>query len=598
MSGQCVDIISYDTTSTLSELFAARVARSGDRVGTKYFDKNKHIWRSLSWQQLGDRSARIQAVIRGQALQQGEKIAIMACNSPWWLCAEQAALGLGLVVVPLFVNDRGENAAYIIDHAEAKILFIDGHEQWKLLQDVADKIADVTLISFERFEPGSSKLSIQFLDDLLPETAPELEVYHGQRDELATIVYTSGTTGRPKGVMLSHNNILWNVSRSLDAVRIYTHDLFLSFLPLSHMFERTAGHYLVISAGATIAYVRSIPHLREDLQTIRPTVLIAVPRIYERIYNTMQEKLLSGSPMQRKMVDFAINIGWQFFQWQQRRASWQPRFLLIPLVRLLISSKIMANLGGRLRLSISGGAPLSEKVAQTFIGLGLPLLQGYGLTETSPVMCVNRINHNRPETVGPVLNDVEVKTSEIGELITRGPGVMLGYWKNEEATREVIDENGWFKTGDLAKIEDDYVRITGRVKEIIVLANGEKVPPADMELSIITDPLFEQAMVIGEGKPFLSALLVLSREQWLHFVKSSGLSEQDALHDHHVEQQIVRRLAESLSAFPGYAQIRRVWLTLTPWTIDEGLLTPTLKLRRKQINERFHNELEHLYEGR
>jgi len=336
--------------------------------------------------------------------------------------------------------------------------------------------------------------------------------------------------------------------------------------------------------GAEVAFARSIPQLAEDLLSIRPTVLISVPRIYERIYARIQAKLETRSGIERKLLTLTQAVGWRHFRFRQRLAGWSPAIMLWPLLKRRVADKVMARLGGRIRIAICGGAPLAENISQFFIGLGLPLLQGYGMTETSPVLNVNRPWNNDPASVGPALEDVEELLGPDGELLARGPGNMLGYWNNDQATREMIDADGWLHTGDIARIENGRVYITGRVKDIIVMSNGEKVPPADMELAIALDPMIEQVMIIGEGRPFLTALVVLAEE----------LRDAD---DRPNSDMLCRLIAQRLHNFPGYAQVRRVSIIDGPWTVDEGLLTPTLKLRRKRILDHYRAVVDGLYEG-
>jgi long-chain acyl-CoA synthetase len=270
--------------------------------------------------------------------------------------------------------------------------------------------------------------------------------------------------------------------------------------------------------------------------------------------------------------------------------------LFLPVLRALVSGKILAKFGGRLRVCISGGAALSKTISKTFIGLGLNILQGYGLTEHSPVISVNRMRNNDPESVGPALPGIETKLAENGELLVRSPSVMMGYLNNIDATEEVIDEEGWLHTGDKCEIRDKRIYITGRSKEIIVMSNGEKVPPVDMEMAILEDPLFEQAMIIGESRAFLSALLVLNPESWAHLASSNRLDPLDTSLDKQVKL-VKERIEQQLSEFPGYAQIHQITICEEPWTIDNAMLTPTLKLRRKQITAKYHNQIEFMYDG-
>jgi len=374
----------------------------------------------------------------------------------------------------------------------------------------------------------------------------------------------------------------------------------LSFLPLSHALERTAGYYMSMMAGASVAYARSIPLLADDLKINRPTVLISVPRIYERIYNAIHAKLETASPLQRGLFNFAVNVGWDRFEYQQGRGKWSTKFLLWPVLKKLVANKLMDRLGGKLRLSVSGGAALPPKVSRLFIALGLPLIQGYGMTETSPVVSINHVGNNLPATVGQPLQGIEVRIGAQNALLVKGPCNMLGYWNNPEATAAVLGEDGWLNTGDTASINSSgHITITGRLKEIIVMSNGEKLPPADMESAIMRDPLFEQVVLYGEGHSYLIALVVVNPEQWQILAQQVGVQAdlRASLSDPRVEEQVLQRIAEQIREFPGYAKVRRVSLSLDPWSVENGLQTPTLKLKRARVFERYEKEIAHLYEG-
>ena len=326
-------------------------------------------------------------------------------------------------------------------------------------------------------------------------------------------------------------------------------------------------------------------------------MLISVPRIFERVYNKIQAGLEKKSPLAQALFRLAVKTGWQRFQHQQGRAAWNARLLLWPLLYALVGRKVMGRMGGRLRLAVVGGAPLPLDVARLFIGLGLPMVQGYGLTETSPVLSVNPLENNDPSSVGCLLQDVEARIGEKDELLVRSPGLMLGYWANEKATHDVIDQEGWLRTGDKARIENGQLYITGRLKEIIVLANGEKVPPADMEMTICMDPLIDQVMVVGDNRPYLTALLVLNPEQFDPICRQLRLTPCDsrACASSQVNQFVLERVAKQISTFPGYARIRRVKCMLEPWTIEDGLITPTLKLKRDKVYQHFEAEIDAMY---
>lgn len=583
---------------TLSGLFYERVHKTPDAPAYRYFDEFTETWKGLSWSQAGAQVARWQAALAAEDLQPGDRVAIMMQNCPEWVMLDQAVLANGLVVVPLYTQDRAENAAYILQNAGVKMLVIGNQEHWDSLQSVRDQLGFLTrIISLTQIDTaGEADARLTTVGSWLPDQAELIRISR-DKDSLATIVYTSGTTGRPKGVMLSHHNILWNAYRSLQVVNCSSSEVFLSFLPLSHTLERTAGYYLPMMLGACVAYNRSIPQLADDLLAVKPTILVSVPRIFERVYNKIHAGLEEKSPVARALFKLAVSTGWRRFEYQQGRAGWSPQLLLWPLLEKIVAGKVMEKLGGRMRLAVVGGAPLPLGVAHLFIGLGLPMIQGYGLTETSPVISVNPIENNDPAGVGCLLQDVEARIGDNDELQVRGPGVMLGYWANEKATSDIIDADGWLHTGDKARLVDGQLYITGRLKEIIVLANGEKVPPADMEMAICMDTLFDQAMVIGDNRPYLSALLVINPEQWEVFAKQlkADPANTEACKSARVNEIVLERVAKQISAFPGHARIRKVCCQLEPWTIENGLMTPTLKVKRNKILEHFEADIEKMY---
>jgi len=599
------NLITPEQAVTLDGLFARRVKRSGDRLAYQGFDRRSKDWLGYSWTEMGDQVGRWQRALAGEDLQPGDRVAVLLRNCPEWVMFDQAALSLGLVVVPLYTDDRPDNVAYILQDAGVKLLLVQDLSRWQRLAAVLPAERELVTVLHEGGEPARAAVShdpqLRYAHDWLPAGPEPLQVRHGSDPHsLASIVYTSGTTGRPKGVMLSHHNMLSVAHGVLLSVEVYQEDVLLSFLPLSHTFERTVGYYLVVMAGATVAYCRSIGQLAEDLTIVRPTALIAVPRVFERLYGRIQDGLSKQSALKRRLFQATIDVGWLRFQHRQGRASWRPQLLLWPLLERLVARKVQARMGGRLRLAVSGGAPISPDIARIFIGLDVPLVQGYGLTEASPVVTANSLPHNEPSSVGRPLRNLEVRIGEHDELLVRGPGVMQGYWNNHRATAEMIDTDGWLHTGDQARIDEQgYIHITGRLKDILVLSNGEKVPPADMEGAIALDTLFEQVMVVGESKSYLSALIVLDADKWPGFAQELGLDPLKAasLEDARVEHAVIKRIRSALKDFPGYAKIRRVTLTLEPWTIDAGLLTPTMKVKRAKVLEQYGDSVEAMYQG-
>ena len=595
-----MDKITLAQAANLPDLFVRRVKQTPDAIAYRYFATEQQAWQSFTWREMAEQVARWQAALKQENLSPGSRVAILLRNCPQWVIYEQAALGLGLVVIPLYTNDRPENIAYIVQDADVKLLLIDGVLVWESLKTICTQLTPLQRIISVTVVADSSEIRLTTLEKWLPNQKQlyPLAELNVDKSTLATIVYTSGTTGKPKGVMLSHGNILWCADSGTHSIPIYSTDTFLSFLPLSHMFERSVGYYIPMMCGATVAYARSIELLAEDLITIRPTILDTVPRIFERVYNKIKLQLAEKPPIARKLFQKAVDVGWHRFRVKQGKAAWHPRILLWPVLNLLVAGKIIAKLGGRLRLAVSGGAPLSAEIGKTFIGLGLSISQGYGLTETSPVVSTNKLDDNEPSGVGQALRDVEIKLGKNDELCVRSPGVMLGYWHNEKATNEMIDTDHWLHTGDKARIEKGHIYITGRIKEILVLSNGEKIPPADVEMAIANDPLFEQALVIGEAKPYLTAITVLNSKQWETLAAALQVEpSKDNLNIKPVQDAIIERIRLQMKQFPGYAKIFCVHNTLEPWTVDNSLITPTLKLRRKQIIEKFTAQIEHMYAG-
>lgn len=591
-------LVEVDAAGTIDGLFRERAARTPNALAYKHYDDGHGNWRDYTWAHMAHAVARWQAALRAEGLQRGERVAVMLRNCPEWVAYDIAALGLGLVTVPIYTQDRPENVAYILGNAECRVLLFETEEQWRGLRAVAGTLGSLQrFVALRRFDAGDEP-RLTALADWLPDDAPPASYGGRGPDELATIVYTSGTTGRPKGVMLSHRNILTNAYACLAAVLpVDERYLFLSFLPLSHTFERTCGYYLPMMCGAPVAYARSIQLLGDDLRTLRPAVLVSVPRIYERVWAAVRDKLDEAGRMKRALFHLAVEAGWRRFEYRQGRARWHPLLLLAPLLHRLVGRPVLARLGGGLEVALSGGAALSPEVSRVFIGLGLQVIQGYGLTESSPVICANRLHDNVPASVGQPIPGVEVRVAASGALQARGPNVMLGYWNNPEATRAVLDGEGWLDTGDLVSVEPGgHVRITGRLKDIVVLSNGEKISPTDVETAVLGDPLFDQAMLVGEGRPCLTMVAVLNAERWAAAAQDAGL-DADALAARDVERYVLKRVAQRLQAFPGYLQVRRLILTREPWTLDNGCMTPTMKLKRGSVLARFEADIDRLYRG-
>lgn len=589
--------------TTLPQLLVNSVERYGEREALRQFDKETKSWHSLSYAQLMVRVMEWRRAYAAMNLERGTCIGILMPNSIDHACADQAALANGLVPVPLHAIDTPGASAFILSDSRAKVLVTNKLTRWKQIKAAGGDLQDLTAVIITENEVDDETGMVRGLSEWLAAGTHVVELPEGPKeDDLAGIVYTSGTTGRPKGVMLTHGNIVSNVKATLECVFPQVGDIFLSFLPLSHTFERTAGYYLALATGCTIAYNRSVLLLADDLKTIRPTVIISVPRVYERIFARVHDKLKKSRPAARYLFDWAVEIGWRDFcrrnhlPVEHTGRAWLDG-LMRPLVRK-VSSTLLDQFGGRLRIAISGGAALSSKVARTFCGLGLPIIQGYGMTEASPIIAGNNRTLNQPNTVGKPFNNVEVRLGEGDEIQIKGPSITRGYWNRPDATADAFTEDGWFRTGDVGGFNElGLLSIKGRIKEIIVTSTGEKVPPADLEAAIETDPLFSQCYVIGENRPYLSLITVVNPDEWASFAKSCGVDPADpaSLDNPSVKTAALKRAKTAAGEFPHYALPRAVVLTQEPWTIENGLITPTLKLKRGPLSKKFANVIAQLY---
>lgn len=599
-----------DGLTTLPELLTSSIEKYSEKEALRQYDRKENLWKSVSYQALGEMIRKWRHAWLRTGFGRGDRVAILMPNSIDNVCADLSALANGLISVPLHAIDTPGACAFILIDSQANVLVTNKLARWRQIQATGVDMPDLRLIVVTDPDPEDTigahePIEIIPLEKWLAKgEASEAPLPAGPlEDDLAGIVYTSGTTGRPKGVMLTHKNIVSNVKATLECVSPRVGDVFLSFLPLSHTFERTAGYYLALATGCTIVYNRSILLLAEDLKTVRPTVIISVPRVYERIYARVQNALAKSSNTTRRLFDWAIEVGWRDFckknhlPIEKSGRSWLDG-VIRRLVMKRIASSLLSQFGGRLRIAISGGAALNPKIARTFCGLGLPIIQGYGMTETSPIIAGNCVELNQPDTVGKPFCNIDVRLGEGHEIQVRGPSVMQGYWRRPEDTAAAFTKDGWLRTGDVGEFtKDGLLKIKGRIKEIIVTSTGEKVPPADLESAIETDPLFAQAYVLGENKPYISLIAVVAPTEWQRLTESLGLEPTgtESLSSPVAKAAALKRAKAAASHFPNYALPRAIVLTKDPWTIENGLLTPTLKLKRGPLSLRFKQEIEQLY---
>ena len=589
----------------LPELVSHHLDKRPNIPAVTEYDAAQQRWVTLTFKELYDRSVMWAKAFTAANLKKGDRVAMLLPNSIEAVCFDQGALLIGLVPVPLHIIDTPDNCAYILQDSGTKVLVTLNHARWHAIEKAAGPnglpdLQTVVFINDEDEDNGKVKgISLQNWLSSGKEIS-ELPPLPKQED-LACLVYTSGTTGKPKGVMLTHENIMSDISSLLYNIAPEPTDSWLSFLPLSHTFERTTTYYIGLGMGNQVTFSRGITRLVDDLKTVKPSILMSVPRIYEKVNAKIQERLKTKSLLARKFFTGAIESGWRKFCKENGLEGEEPRFtdkILEPLYERFVRQNIKNQFGGRVRVAVSGGAAISPEVIKTFIGLGVPIYQGYGMTETSPIISVNKIGNNDPLTVGQILPGIQAKLGDKDELLVRGPQIMRGYWNRKEDTAKAITEDGWLSTGDQADIlPNRYLRIKGRIKKIIVTSNGEKVPPVDIEQLIETDPLFAQVMLIGDNRPFISALVVLNKDEWKRLAVTLELdpNSPDSLSKKAVQQALLRRMKAAAKGAPQYGIPRAVTVTLDPWTIENGALTPTLKIKRRILNQKFEKEIESMY---
>jgi long-chain acyl-CoA synthetase len=592
---------------TIPKIFFGGVDRYGRAEGMRY--RAREGWQGLSDAEVERRVTAVAAALQGTGLVAGDRIAMLSENRPEWAITDYAAVGLGIIDVPLYPTLPANQVEYILRDCEAQIVFVSTAAQAHKIHEIRADLPALrhVIVYDDEVLPGTTTFE-SFLAD--GKRAVDDGRFAGfreralavHRDDVATLIYTSGTTGNPKGVMLTHWNLASNVAGALQhglTEMIQAGDTTLSFLPLSHVFERMVD-YLYWDVGATTAYAESIEKVAEYLTEVSPMIAVSVPRLFEKIYS----RVVGVSGLKLKIVTWARGVGERVAD--ARFAGRAPGPVLAVQYRLadrLVFSKLRERTGGRLRNFVSGGAPLSAEIAKFFFAAGLPVYEGYGLTETSPVIAVNKPGAVKLGTVGRPIPGVEVRIDrDTGEILTRGPHVMKGYWRDEEATRQVIDADGWFHTGDIGELTPDgFLRITDRLKNIIVTAGGKNVAPQPMENLAVMSPFVSQAVIIGDRRPFPTMLVVPEWDNLLPWAAANGVGETDheslAAHPRVVEL-LTKEALGGLGEFARFERPKKVAVLAREFTIDSGMLTPTLKIRRRIVEQHYKEVIEDLYGGR
>ena len=589
------------SVTTLSELFLKAASYSKpdclqSKVGGTY--------QPISTAELVDRVRRLAKALLGLGLASGDRVALMSENGPHWPTVDFATLCSGGVLVPIYPTLLPDQAAYIANDCGAKIVFAETAAHLEGLLAHAGELPQVrqfVLIKGDSTDPRVTTLAVLLEQGTGYDAADfERRARAVRPDDLATFIYTSGTTGTPKGVMLTHNNIASNVTAGVSLMRLEAGYTTLSFLPLSHSFERTVD-YCYFLAGCSIAYAESVAAVAQNMQEVKPHVFVSVPRVYEKFYARVQEGVAAGSPIKQKLFAWAVAKGREAISWRLKRQK--PPGMLgfqLAVADKLVFSKIHQRLGGRFEFAISGGAPLARDLAEFFWGAGVPIFEGYGLSETSPVISLNTADAVKMGTVGRPIPGVEVTIAADGEILARGPNIMKGYWNMPKETAETIDAEGWFHTGDIGEIDaDGFLRITDRKKELIINAYGKNVAPAPIENSLKSSRYIGQAVVIGDRRKFLAALLVPDFDAlkgWAERQSLGAPSHEELVANPSVRDLIAKEVETVNAGLAGFERIVAWELLPDEFTLETGELTPTQKVKRRVINQKYGAIIDRLYE--
>jgi len=569
--------------------------------------KTGGAYRPISHTEVADRVRHAARGLSSLGVRRGDRVAILSENRPEWAIADFACLTVGLTDVPIYPTLPADQIAYILKDSGAVAIFVSNKAQAEKIREISSRLPALkTVIGFDEI-PRLTNMSIAELEKrgTQGENRESIATYREDAltvkpDDLATIIYTSGTTGEPKGVMLSHDNIYSNVEGTRTAIPFDGRDVALSFLPLSHIFERMGGHYLMFATGTSIAYAESIDTVPINMQEARPTIVLSVPRLYEKMYARILETALTGGFLKKKIFFWARAVAERWAN--EKLAGKEPGALVAKqyaIAQKLVFSKLKARTGGRLRYFVSGGAPLSPDINKFFFAAGLEILEGYGLTETSPVIAVNTPENFRIGTVGKAIDGVEVKIAADGEILTRGPHVMKGYYNKPEATREAIDPDGWFYTGDIGVLEDGFLAITDRKKDIIVTAGGKNIAPQPLENKVKTNKYVAQAVMLGDKRKFPSMLIVPNFDQLEKWAMKRNIIWTDRaqlLRMPTIQAKIEKEVAKELEGAAHFETPKKIGLLEHDFSIESGELTPTQKVRRRTIDKHYKALIDSLYE--
>jgi long-chain acyl-CoA synthetase len=577
---------------TLNDVFFIMLERNADRV---MLTRENGAWKTISAIQLRNWVYATARQLQAWGIKKGDRVVLLSENRAEWAIADFACLLLGIVDVPIYATQTSDQCQFVMQNCEARVAFVSSRKQYEKIAAIREQTSLEYVVIMDDAPELTEAVPMQsFLRSAPTENDPELEHIGRQiePDDLATLIYTSGTTGTPKGVMLTHGNIASNLSVSLDMYEFDKDDLCVSFLPLSHV---TARHldYALINAGVPLAYCPAIDELPQVMQEVHPTLIVAVPRVYEKVYNAVQNK---AHGIKRKLIAWALSVGAENRETVLRGET--PASLSWKIADRLVFSKIRAGLGGRATTFVSGGAPLGKEIATWYADTGIRIHEGYGLTETSPVIALNNPVNHRLGTVGKPMPNVEVKIADDGEVLVRGPSIFKGYWKMPEETAAVF-EDGWFKTGDIGHLDQDgYLSITDRKKDLIKTSGGKFIAPQPIENSLKVNQYVAEAALLGDKRRFPAVLIIPSFDELEGWARHHGVkfsSRKELVKSHQVQklyESIVEELNHNLAQ---YEKLKKVLVVPDELSIADGTLTPSMKLRRRNLADRYKKEIDALY---
>jgi len=596
--------------STITEMFVGVTDTFANNNRPMYRYKKDGTYHDLSFKRMREWVEQFAGGVASLGLKKNDKLAIISENRPEWVVADIGSLFLGAIDVPIYPTLTAKQEEFILNDSGTKIAVVSNQYQLNKILKVRDDIKTLEHIIVMNDINVSGEKNVHTMSSICEKGKTYLEKHPGlleksrseiKPDDLLTIIYTSGTTGNPKGVMLTHNNLVSNIIGTTSIIDISSKDELLSFLPLCHSFERMAGYYTAMACGCTVAYAESIDTVRDNLLEIRPTIVTTVPRLFERIYSRVIQQVESSPPARQKIFNWAIDVGKRYKEAEKNNRTGIVLKGQQALADKLVFSKLKERTGGRIRFFVSGGAALARELGEFFEALGIIIVEGYGLTETSPVITANRLDDYKFGSVGKPIPGVDVKIAQDGEILARGPNIMKGYYNNKKATEETIDKDGWLHTGDIGVFDaEGHLMITDRKKHLFVSSGGKNIAPQPLENLFLQSKYIDQFVLIGDKRMFLSALIVPDYDALKEYADSHKLpykTKEDLSKIPEVHKLIdedIRRLQKDLS---NYERVRRFAILEKPLSIESGEITPTMKIRRKVVEERYRELIEGMYKG-